>query len=182
MSFDDQSNPFTQQQQPPQRPRTARNPLWWVFGTGIVLIVICCGGLLAGLVYVGVIGPETSVYVGNRVPERFLKTAREVGALEEGEQVRFFYSDAITDVRDGFYFVSDQKVVIYMEDGRETPLTAIPFDKIEQLDLFRDESFLNDSEITIETSDGDFFAFPVSSEFDRDEAFFKAIEDNVPKE
>jgi hypothetical protein len=180
MSFDDQSNPFSLQ--PPPAPRAGTNPLWWVFGAGIAFLVVCCGGLVAGLAYVGVVGPETSVYVGNQVPERFLKTAREVRALEEGEQVRFFYSDGFTNIRDGFYFVSDQKVVIYIEDGRELPLTAIPLDKIEHVELSRDESFLNDSEITIETTDGDYFAFPVSSEFDRDEAFFRAIEDTTQGE
>ncbi len=174
MSIEQPSNPFAHHS--PHPVRRNPNPIWWILGGGLFLGVLCCGGIIAALAYVGIAGPETSVYTGNQVPARFIQTAREVGALDADETVRFFYSDSLIDIREGFYFVSDRKVAIYIDDGRESPLTAIEFNQIANVEIFRDESFFDDSQITIETTDGDFFAFPVSSEFDRDQHFFDAIE------
>ena len=171
------SNPFAHH--PPQSAPQRSNALLWILGAGGILCFICCGGIIGGITYIGIASPETSAYTGNQVPTRFLNTAREVGALDANENVRYFYSDSLFDIREGFYFVSDKKVVIYIEDGRESPLTAIPFDKIADAQLSRDESFFMDSQITLETKDGEFIAFPVSSEFDRDQAFFDVIQDEI---
>ncbi len=173
----DPSNPFAHH--PPQPTPRRSNTLLWVLGIGGVLCFICCGGMIAVIAYIGVTSPETSVYTGNQVPSRFLDTAKEVGALDANEKVRYFYSDSLFDIREGFYFVSDKKVVIYIEDGRESPLTAIPFSEIADAQLSRDESFFMDSQITLETNHGEFIAFPVSSEFDRDQSFFDVIQDEI---
>ncbi len=181
MRIEDTSNPFSNNpsRQFPPRPAQQWRPLWWIAGGFAVVMLICCGGIGVGVMYIGIAGPETSVYVGNQVPERFLSTAREVGALDDDEKVRFFYSDSLVNIREGFYFVSDRKVAIYIEDGRETPLISVAFDDIASANISRDESFFEDSQIMIETTDGELIAFPVSSEFDRDEAFFKAIEEKI---
>ena len=159
---------------PPPPPRRGSSVLLWVLGGAVGLIVLVCGGCLASLMYVGVTAPETSVYPGNRVPERYMQVMKDVGALDAGETILFFYSDGFTDIRDGFYFVSDKNVVIYIQQMAQ-PLTKIPLNEIEDVELYRDESFFGDSEITIYDADGDIHFFPVSSEFDRDEKFFEAI-------
>lgn len=130
------------------------------------------------MAYIGTVGPETSVYTGNEVPKRFSDTMREVGALDEGEQILYFYSDALGDIRSGFSFVSDRKVAIYSKDAT-TPLTIVAFDQITELELHRDTSFLEDSVITLLLQDGSPVSFPVSSEMDRDEQFFEAIQQHV---
>ncbi len=173
----DSQNPFAQSATPPTRQRSSL--LWWVLGGAGILALVCCGGIVMMLGYVGVAGPETSVYAGNQVPERFLATAREVGVLDPGEKVRFFYSDALVDIRQGFYFVSNKKVVVYTDDGRAEPAIVIDFDNIANAEIIRNESFFEDSQITIETKDGQYVAFPVSSEFDRDQLFCDAISEHV---
>jgi hypothetical protein len=154
---------------------SSSSPLRWLVMSLAVVVgmsVFTCAGLV---VYVGAVGPETSVYPGNLVPKRFLTSMRDVGALEEGEQIDFFYSDGFTDIRNGFYFVSDRKVVIYAEDAGDTPLTVVTFDEILDAHLVRDTSFLEDSEIVLELDDGRVLPFPVSSERDRDILFHEAI-------
>lgn len=174
-----QSGPF--QQHVEQRAHAPRKkPVWfWLLLGGGVLFVLPCGGCLGWVVYIGVVGPETSVYTGNEVPSRFIDTMKSVGALEDGETMLYFYSDAMTDIKDGFYFVSDKKVAIYIEGAGVKPLTAIKFDEITDLDLYRDESFFEDSEITLELEDGRPISFPVSSEADGDQRFFDEIVSRV---
>jgi hypothetical protein len=157
---------------PPRRPS---NAVWWILGGCGLLSVLLCTGVIGALAFVGTYGPETSVYTGNRVPSRFTRTMKSVGALDENEQILFFYSDALTDIRDGFYFVSDKRVVIYVQEAGDTPLTVVPFDAIENTELYRNESFFEDSQITLYLKDGQIVSFPVSSEYDRDEHFYKAI-------
>jgi hypothetical protein len=135
-----------------------------------------CAGFV---VYGGAVGPEIHVYPGNLVPKRFITIMRDVGALEDGEQIDFFYSDSFSDIRDGFYFVSDRRVVIYAQDAGDTPLTSVAFDQIAQAHLLRDTSFIDDSEIVLELHDGRVLPFPASSERDRDVLFHQAIERRI---
>ena len=88
----------------------------------------------------------------------------------------------MTDISAGFYFVSDRKVVIYSQATGDSPLTAIPFDDIIEVKLYRNESFFEDSEIMLYLEDGQVLSFPVSSEYERDQLFFDAIHDRTAKE
>lgn len=165
--------------EPPAQPR--RGMPWWgwlLLGLGAV-VVLPCIGCIGWLLYVGSVGPETSVYAGNRVPNRYIEVLKDVGGLEEGEQLRYFYSDAMTDIRNGFYYVSDRKVVVYIEDAGGGPLTIVEFDQIADTDLARDESFFVDSYITLNLKDGSIVSFPVSSESDGDVRFHDALRKEI---
>ncbi len=155
-------------------------PIWgWLLICLFGLVTLVCGGGLVGLVIVGVNSPETQIYLGHEVPKSYLDVAKEIGGLENGEKVKFFYSDGIMGIEEGFYYVSDRKVVTYNDDGRVTPLIEMPFGDITDIYLERDESFLIDSEITIELKDGTWVSFPVSSEHDRDEKFADEIRKRI---
>jgi hypothetical protein len=166
--------------QPPASGGVGKAILWIAVGLGACILLPCCG-FLGWAAYLGAYGPETSVYTGNEVPARFMKVMKTVGALENGETILYFYSDAMADIRDGFYFVSDRGVAVYSDVTGEEPLIKIPFDQIVDAELTRDESFFVDSEITLELKDGRPVSFPVSSEGDKDERFFEAIQNGMSR-
>jgi hypothetical protein len=85
-----------------------------------------CAGIIGFVSYIGAKGPDTKAYTGNELPSKYLAIVNELALLEPGEQIRFFYSDAMTDIKDGFYFVSDRKVVVYIADAA-VPATKVPF-------------------------------------------------------
>ena len=161
-----------------QQPKNS-NCLLWLLGGFATLVVLFCGVGLVGIVYLGFNAPKTSVYVGNRVPNKYVNRAQETGAIEKGEKIKFFYSDGIMDVRESFVLATDSKICVHIEDGREVPLQIIEFPEIESAELDRDESFINDSEITVELKNGEHVSFPVSSEFNRDEDFFAHIQKHI---
>jgi len=115
------------------------------------------------------------VYTASEVPRRFIDVASSLGLLDPGERVTFFYSDALLDVRDGMYFVTDKKVVAYTADAA-TPATVVPFWMIEEAELDSSTSALQDGWITLTLADGEIVVFPVSSEAGRDQLMFNAIE------
>ncbi len=99
-----------------------------------------------------------------------MSTIRGLNLLEDGEQIRFFYSDAILDITDGMYFFTDRKVVVY-GSGLENPAIITPYSMIAAIELAFDDSFFNDSLITLTLVDDTYVSFPVSSESGGDKPF-----------
>lgn len=118
--------------------------------------------------------PDTSVYLGNQVPKKYMKEIRDLGLLEENETIKYFYSDALFDIKEGLYFVTNLKLVAYCSEWEE-PETIVPFNEITFLNVVYNESFYEDSFIMLETEYGLELEFPVSSEKGRDKDFFNYL-------
>lgn len=127
-----------------------------------------------GLAILGSLMPETFVYLGHQVPKRYINEIRTLGLLEENEKIKYFYTDALFDIKEGLYFVTDKHLVIYCQEWEE-PETIIEYGDIINLDVEYDESFFLDSYVMIETSSGLEVSFPVSSEKGRDKKFVQYI-------
>lgn len=167
-------------QQPPP-PQKRRLPGWaWVLITLGALAVLTGAGTFGLLIYIGSVGPETHVYTGNQVPKRFVDTIQGLGLLDSGERIRFFYSDGVTDIRNGFSFVSNKKVVVYNQEA-VTPATVIQFSEIAAVDLVSSTEWYEDGTITLTLKSGDVVIFPVSSERGGDVQLADAIREEMAK-
>ncbi len=142
------------------------------------ILGLCVGAIVAliivALVILGNMLPETSIYHGSQVPKRYMKEVRSLGLLDKGEEIKYFYTDAMFDIKDGFYFVSDKNLTIYCQEWEE-PETIIPFDQITYMEEEFNGSFFEDSFVNIETIDGYELSFPLSSEKGRDKKFVAHI-------
>lgn len=140
------------------------------------------GACLAGLFFAAVLGlailgsmlPETSVYLGHQVPKKYMEEIRSLNLLEEGESIRYFYTDALFDIKEGMYFVTERNLILYSKEW-EDPVTIIPFDQIVTVNVMYDESFFEDSRVFVATSSGLEVRFPVSSEQGLDRKFIAAF-------
>ncbi len=146
-----------------------------ITGIGCSSLVVL---LLALVIFIGSVAPETSVYVGNELPKKFVKAVRSQNLLEEDERIQYFYSDAVFDVTASMYFLSDRKLVLQSEEWQQ-PSILLKFHDIAELDIYRDQSFFSDSTIFVTTHAGEEYAFPLSSEKDLDERFYKALKAKV---
>ena len=157
-------------------------PVWaWVLLLLGGVMLIACGGGIAALFYFSAHAPDTKVYAGNEVPAEYIDIATGLGLIEPGEQVRYFYSDAVlSDVREKFYFVSDRKVAVYVRSAAR-PAVAVPFDRIKDVAFSGSDSEWIDGSITLTLKDGSTVGFPVSAELGRDKLFYQAIRDSMPK-
>lgn len=127
---------------------------------------------------IGILAPETSVYLGHQIPKRYVQTIDSLQLTEPGETIKYFYSDGLFDIKDGMYFVTNKSLVAYSDSWNE-PRTIVPFHTIVAAEFEPDPSFWNDSFIHIETDDGLELSFPVSSEKKRDQKFFQHILDKA---
>jgi hypothetical protein len=121
------------------------------------------------------------VYVANEVPAKYLKTVKDLGLVEEGEQIKFLYSDAMTDIKEGVYVVTDRKVATYVS-GAAQPLTKVAFTDIAEVEMDDGSGMFEDSSITLTLKDDSVVSFPLSTESKRDkqvlEAIRKAVQSN----
>jgi hypothetical protein len=126
----------------------------------------------------GAIGPDISIYAGRQIPKNYMKTIRSLNLLEGDEQIRYFYSDALYDIKEGLYFVTEKNLVVYSNEWEE-PETVIPYNQIKSLDVQYDDSFFNDSMVFVTTYSGVEVNFPVSSEKGLDKKFVEVIQENI---
>ena len=141
-------------------------------------IILIAGGafmvlLFFGLAYIGMVSPETFVYTKNDVPQKYVKEMRELSLLENSERLQYMYSDALFDIKDGIYALTDKHLIIYCDEWSD-PKTIIAFNEIIDLYVEYDDSFINDSYITVEYAELQ-VSFPVSSEKGRDKDFFNYL-------
>ena len=142
------------------------------------ILAILGAVFLALALFVGSVGPETYVYLGHRVPTKYVDEITELGLLKEDEHLRYFYSIGLLSITEGLFFLTDKRFVAYSTDWEE-PETFVPFEDIINLHVEYNENFLDDSFIYIETKDGVELDIPVSSEKGRDVLFYEFLVENA---
>ena len=141
-----------------------------VGGLGVLVIVL----LIAGLVWLGAVGPETRVYPGNQTPERFIESMEDLGLVGPHEKVRYFYSDALIDVEASLYALTDQHLILRNTSWAVSE-AVIQFDQIKSIDAVWSDHWLEDSMVTVELTDGEVWQFPLSMENGTDRRFVEDL-------
>jgi hypothetical protein len=136
---------------------------------GIILLII-----IVFFWIFAVYSPDTKIVPGAQLKNSYLSVIRDLKLLDPDEKIQFFYSDGLFDIKEGFYFFSDKKVVIYNET-LEKPTIVIGFSEIEDIELDRSESSWDDSQITVYLFDETTVWFPVSNENDGDKKYYDSL-------
>ena len=156
-------------------PQSAGLPRWLIVVLSIcgVMTIAVCGGVI-WLVIAFSDSPDTFIYAGNQVPASFIGSAKDLGFIDPSEQVLFFYSDAIFDVEQAMYILTDQHLVLYNKAWSD-PQRIINFNEVVAINASWSSEWLTDSMITAELSDGSFWTFPLSTENDTDHRFVETL-------
>jgi hypothetical protein len=140
---------------------------------GISLGSIIGIGLLV-LLIIGAFSPEIEVIPGKQVNKKYMDFIRENNLIDHTEAVQYWYSDAFGDFKDCFYLFTDKKVVIYNQTWEE-PAITISMSQIADIQFDKDDSFFDDSRITLLLDDHTSVFFPVSSENGGDIKYFNRL-------
>lgn len=150
-------------------------PVWaWV-----VIVLVILGGMLTvaicgGLIWLGARSPDTAVVPGRQVPARYVKEIRDLGLLEADEQILYFYSDGLLDIKEGMYFFTDRRLVVYSE-VTDPPEIIVPLAEITDIGADFSDSWIIDGSIYLTLEDGSEVWFPVSAEAGGDQKFHDSL-------
>lgn len=150
----------------------------------LLIVLVVAAGLLGlaafgALLYFGTVTPETFVVTNSELSDRNRRTLEELGLLGPQEEVDYFYSDALLDIRDSFMFLTEDRLVVYSNEWEE-PETVLSYEDILVLEAeFVDEWYL-DSTFVVEDRSGIEVVFPVSSERGRDRDVYGLLETRCP--
>jgi hypothetical protein len=119
-------------------------------------------------------GPDTKVLGGRQIPNRYVEQIQSLGILDPDEQIDYFYSDAMFNIEDGFYLLTDRRVVIYSRTFDE-PAILVPYEEIEDVEGEFSNDWMQDSYILLTLKDGTGLSFPASPEVGGDRHVFDAL-------
>ena len=140
-------------------------------GSGAVVMVIL---MCSGLIWLGSISPETRALAGSQLTKRNIETIRGLGLLDEGERIKYFYSDGMLSIEEGMYFFTDEKIVLYGKN-REPAVTLVDYEDVADITPNFSDSWLMDGTIWIELTDGTPLVMPISAEAGVDQLFYDAL-------
>ena len=143
---------------------------FWVGMAAVTFVVIP----LVIFFTMAAIGPGTEVVLGKMLNKKYASFIRDNGLIEPSEEIEYWYSDAFSDFRNGFYFFTDKKVLLYCRKW-EKPAISVPFSSIVNIEFQKEPSFFEDSKITLILSDSSTLFFPVSSDNNGDEKFLERM-------
>lgn len=146
---------------------------------GLFVLVCAVGGWF--LWQVEDKGPGTSVVSGAQMKDHHVAIIEELGLLESGEEIQHFYSDALIDIRDGMYFLTNRHLILYKKSWR-TPAVIIPYRQITSVDYTDSDSWLIDSTFVVTTEDEDVYTFPVSIEGGGHHRYYEIISDRMGRQ
>ncbi len=138
--------------------------------TAVLMVILMCGGVI----YLGRVTPETRALAGSQLTKRNVDTIRELGLLDDGERIKYFYSDGMLSIDEGMYFFTADKIVVYGEN-LDPPATMVAYEDVADISADFSDSWWVDGAIWIELTDGTPLVMPISSEGGVDELFFESL-------
>ena len=140
---------------------------------GGVFLVGCVGILLSGLL----LGPAV-VLEGDQLSADQRATIESLMILEPNERILYFYSDL--DIREGFYMLTDQALILWGEEFMPAgkvlaPAGRLPLSEITFIGVHYSDFWLEDSLVSVDCL-GWNYMFPLSSENGGDRSFITELE------
>lgn len=120
------------------------------------------------------LSPEIEVIPGKMLNKKYINYLKESKLISPKETIFYWYSDALGSFKNSFYFFTDKKLVLHNIDWENTTIT-IQYSSITNITFQDNNSYSDDSIITITLNDDSTFYFPVSNEYDGDSKFFNKL-------
>lgn len=149
-----------------------------------VKVVIVLSSLLGVVVVVGVVFMilsmarmgEGVVLTGQQMKASHAEVVRSLEILEPEEEIRYFFTDAMWDIKDGFYLLTNKNVVLFSQQWAQ-PMIQISFDQIARLEVYYSDSWLEYSTVVLDLVNTSDASFPLGPDNGGDHNFVEALEE-----
>jgi len=120
---------------------------------------------------------EGTIHTRAQIPENYIEKINELGLLETTEKIEYLYTDALFELEEGIYFVTNKHLVLFNQEW-EPRGYIIPFENIRKVEIKFDYSYINDSIMTVRTLEH-VVSFPLSSNEGKDKLFMKYLSEMI---
>src|SRR5262245_7475725 len=118
------------------------------FGRGHVLALALCLPL-SGLALLGSFGPPTRALYGSELPDRYRASLIELGHVERGERVLFFYSAGYFSIAEDGNLLTDRRVISYETRDGELWRESVAYEGIREVEVAWSQSALEETVVTV---------------------------------
>ena len=110
-----------------------------------------------------------------------LATIESLEILEPTETILYFYSDSAWEIREGFYMLTDQAVILWGEEFAPAaeglaPTVRLPLNQITSIKVHYADSSLDENSAVSVDSGGWHYEFPLSPDDGGDRSFITELE------
>jgi hypothetical protein len=144
------------------------------FGAGLG-----CAGMVGlafvALIVLAVVLPTDEPIPGKAMREDDLEALRELGILNEGEKIIYFYSPNVLDVSERGSFFSEDRVVAYAYADAEDTLEQATYQEIADVDVTYSEGWLEDTVVVVTREDDTEVLLVVANTDQGDRRFYNRL-------
>lgn len=141
------------------------------FVVAVAMVLLFGIGIEAGFL------PDSRARAGSELPSSVVEELRELGIVDADEPVLFFYSGAMLSIAGDGNLFTDRRVISYQTLEGRLHVYEASWDEIEEIEFDDTDSWLEDSTITVQRKDGDWFLLIVANESRGDDAFYRELRD-----
>jgi len=147
------------------------------FGAPLAAGLACCGGAMGlGLAIEARVIPDSEAIPGHQLPDQVASFVRASGWVEPGDEILYFYCDAMFDWEANGHLVTEERVVSYWTQGDDLRHLVVDLDQITEIDAHFSDTIFDNSAAWISTADGRQFQLLVGSPGEgHDRAFVKTL-------
>lgn len=135
------------------------------------------GGLIVFYFTLASFGPSLEVVTGAQLPKRYIKIIHKLNLIDENEKIRLFYSDVIFNIKNGMYFTTEDKLILYSKKWNQ-PKIIVQLNDIIEVQSNLQGDFWDDATFWIRTSSDEEYTFPISGEDNSADRFYNFLKRN----
>ncbi|WP_269542512.1 hypothetical protein [Cerasicoccus fimbriatus] len=139
-----------------------------------------------GLILVGLFGlgyaiekgymPDATALAKGDINPRYISKLQEANIIDADEQVYYIYMGGFLSVLEDGNLFTDKRVISYESFDGQLDVYEATYPEIQSLDFEPGESWIDDSIITVNMKDGDWFILIVSAD-GGDKSFYNKLEE-----
>jgi len=149
----------------------------WSIGAVVALLLVL--GVTMTIMQQAGMMPAYEVVAGGNLPEQQRQALVDNGILEEDEEIELFYSAGLLNLLEDGNLITNRRIVSYWQNNGELEMASAEFAEIMNVVWTSEGNALEDSVLTVNMKDEDYFQLFVTTENAGDEQFVRRIRKKI---
>ena len=154
----------------------------WMYYVGIPVGVLMSIAIGFGIMQTAGVLPSAKVVTGSEMNSKDILLLTEKGIIHPNEKIEYFYSESLSSILKGGNILTDNRVVVYMQEEGNLQIYELPVQDIVSIELIKQGNYLNDSIYEVcSFQENAWIRLILSTEDQKDVAFVEALRKRAKK-